>query len=89
MNKPPDSRSEAARRRDEVEAQWELGFRIAAGLGRILSAIGGFVILLYQAFFEVHDRTVLLIIAGGMLGPVVAASIAQVAAAFRGGAPGE
>jgi hypothetical protein len=74
----------AAERRAEIDAWWELIVRVAVGAVRILAGILGLGILFYQAFFEVQDRAVLLVIAAGCLGPVVAASIAQVAAGFRG-----
>lgn len=64
-------------RRKEIEDWWAL-------IARIISFIGGLVILFSQAFIpELRDS--LLIVAGiGMLGPVVAASVAQIVQAARG-----
>lgn len=64
-------------RRKEIEEWWAL-------IARIISFVGGLVILISQAFL-VELRDSLLIVAGiGMLGPVVAASVAQIVHAIRG-----
>jgi hypothetical protein len=85
MSDEPKPMLTPAERRAETDATWELWFRIAAGAVRIIAGFLGLVILGYQAFFEVQDRVILLVIAAGCLGPVVAASIAQIAASLPGG----
>jgi hypothetical protein len=69
-----------AQRRAEVEAWWAL-------VARILAFFLGALILFYQTFFEAQDRFLLISAAIGLMGPLVAASVAQVISAARGGAP--
>lgn len=65
-------------RRDEIEAWWAL-------IARILAFFLGALILLYQTFFETSDRLLLIAAAAGLMGPMVAAGMAQVIAAARSG----
>jgi hypothetical protein len=61
----------------EAEAWWAL-------LARILAFFLGGAIFTFETIAEHADRTWLLIFAGGLMGPTVAASIATIVAAVRG-----
>lgn len=64
-------------RRKEIEAWWAL-------IARILAFFLGAVILGYQAFSSTEDATVLTLVASGLMGPMVAAGVAQVLSSWRG-----
>lgn len=70
--------SEQGDRRAEIEAWWAL-------IARILAFFLGALILVYQTLFEAEDRFLLICAAVGLMGPMVAAAVAQVVAAARGG----
>jgi hypothetical protein len=64
-------------RRDEIEAWWAL-------ISRVLAFLLGGLILGYETIFEQSDRPILLLVAAGLMGPMVAAGVAQVLAAWKG-----
>jgi hypothetical protein len=66
-------------RRKEIEAWWAL-------IARILAFFLGAVILAYQTFSSTNDGVVLILVSAGLMGPMVAAGVAQVLASWRGGA---
>lgn len=70
--------TDADARRASIEAWWAL-------VARILAFVLGSMILCFQAFVVNFDRPILLLVATGLMGPTVAASVAQLLSAWRGG----
>jgi hypothetical protein len=76
----PSGPDNGQHRRDEIEAWWAL-------VSRILAFVLGAIILLYETALDPGRTQILILVAAGLMGPMVAAGVAQVIQAMRGGAP--